>query len=232
MSMRNKISQSLVAGALIAMCSFGASANLLVNPSFEDPDTPFAGGGPPEYAGATGWSAFGGVFTIEDFVTGVPAHDGNQVLKTFGTAGAFQEFAVGAGDVVDFSAWGMNGSYDPMGAGQVVGANIEWFSAPGVCLDDGVGGCVVSFGSSFDNTAALDIWNPIAVLGAATPAGATIARTVLITGPFAGPGGGAPVFDDASVTITPAVVPVPAAVWLFGSGLVGLVGVARRRRKG
>jgi len=27
-----------------------------------------------------------------------------------------------------------------------------------------------------------------------------------------------------------AVVPVPAAVWLFGSGLLGLVGVARRRR--
>ena len=29
--------------------------------------------------------------------------------------------------------------------------------------------------------------------------------------------------------VTP--VPVPAAVWLFGSGLVGLVGVARRKRK-
>lgn len=27
------------------------------------------------------------------------------------------------------------------------------------------------------------------------------------------------------------VVPVPAAVWLFGSGLLGLVGVARRKRK-
>ena len=25
-------------------------------------------------------------------------------------------------------------------------------------------------------------------------------------------------------------VPVPAAVWLFGSGLVGLIGVARRKR--
>ncbi len=28
-----------------------------------------------------------------------------------------------------------------------------------------------------------------------------------------------------------AVVPVPAAVWLFGSGLIGLVGIARRRRR-
>jgi hypothetical protein len=25
-------------------------------------------------------------------------------------------------------------------------------------------------------------------------------------------------------------IPVPAAVWLFGSGLIGLVGVARRRK--
>ncbi len=29
--------------------------------------------------------------------------------------------------------------------------------------------------------------------------------------------------------ITPSAVPVPAAVWLFGSGLIGLVGIARRR---
>ena len=31
-------------------------------------------------------------------------------------------------------------------------------------------------------------------------------------------------------TTPPFVVPVPAAVWLFGSGLLGLVGVARRKR--
>jgi len=36
----------------------------------------------------------------------------------------------------------------------------------------------------------------------------------------------------SNVTVSPAVVPVPAAVWLFGSGLLGLAGVARRRGQG
>lgn len=37
-------------------------------------------------------------------------------------------------------------------------------------------------------------------------------------------------YDFTSMTIVSAV-PVPAAVWLFGSGLLGLAGFARRRRK-
>lgn len=35
---------------------------------------------------------------------------------------------------------------------------------------------------------------------------------------------------EGTITTPATVVPVPAAVWLFGSGLLGLVGVARRRR--
>ena len=35
--------------------------------------------------------------------------------------------------------------------------------------------------------------------------------------------------DGRSSVAVPAAVPVPAAVWLFGSGLLGLVGVARRK---
>ncbi len=37
-------------------------------------------------------------------------------------------------------------------------------------------------------------------------------------------------FEDATLTADTTVVPVPAAVWLFGSGLVGLAGVARRKK--
>jgi hypothetical protein len=33
-----------------------------------------------------------------------------------------------------------------------------------------------------------------------------------------------------SVTLTPSAVPVPAAVWLFGSGLLGLVGIRRKMK--
>jgi len=35
---------------------------------------------------------------------------------------------------------------------------------------------------------------------------------------------------DYSITITTSAVPIPAAVWLFGSGLLGLVGMARRKK--
>jgi len=37
-------------------------------------------------------------------------------------------------------------------------------------------------------------------------------------------------FGSANVTINTSVVPVPAAVWLLGSGLIGLAGVATKRR--
>jgi hypothetical protein len=37
--------------------------------------------------------------------------------------------------------------------------------------------------------------------------------------------------DNLRVSVTTQAVPVPAAVWLFGSGLLGLIGVARRHRQ-
>ena len=37
-------------------------------------------------------------------------------------------------------------------------------------------------------------------------------------------------FDNVTISTDVAAVPVPAAVWLFGSGLLGLIGVARRKK--
>jgi hypothetical protein len=37
-------------------------------------------------------------------------------------------------------------------------------------------------------------------------------------------------YANRTTTAFPAVVPVPAAVWLFGSGMLGLIGVARRNK--
>ena len=41
---------------------------------------------------------------------------------------------------------------------------------------------------------------------------------------------GGPDYLKSVLTIETRIVPVPAAVWLFGSGLIGLIGVARKKK--
>lgn len=53
-----------------------------------------------------------------------------------------------------------------------------------------------------------------------------------VGGQWATDGGNPTTFTNTynGAVVNPAAVPVPAAIWLFGSGLAGLAGVARRRR--
>jgi len=76
----------------------------------------------------------------------------------------------------------------------------------------------VAFGTFFDWSVNAGI-PVLAIFNADGSAGAGVPMQA---GPFVGQ---APSFQG-----TVSAVPVPAAVWLFGSGLVGLAGIARRRK--
>ena len=58
-----------------------------------------------------------------------------------------------------------------------------------------------------------------------TPGNQGIGGSPMLDGPFQGSN-----FNVNVTSLTVTAVPVPAAVWLFGSGLLGLMGMARRRR--
>jgi hypothetical protein len=59
----------------------------------------------------------------------------------------------------------------------------------------------------------------------------TVGGSPMLVGPFAGFSANFDLTLVSNLSVTPAVVPVPAAVWLFGSGLLGLVGIARRKKQ-
>lgn len=58
-----------------------------------------------------------------------------------------------------------------------------------------------------------------------------IAGSPMIDGPFQGLSVNFDIGSGNSLTVTSvSEVPVPAAIWLFGSGLIGLAGIARRKK--
>ena len=69
-------------------------------------------------------------------------------------------------------------------------------------------------------------WNT--TLGADVSGGVTL-QLKTSCGPVVGCGVNAS-FDNITITTDVAAVPVPAAAWLFGSALIGLGGVARKRK--
>ena len=57
-----------------------------------------------------------------------------------------------------------------------------------------------------------------------------VTGTPMATAPFPDHNAAFDITEMTITNITPSAIPVPAAVWLFGSGLLGLVGVARRKK--
>ncbi|MEJ2687097.1 MAG: VPLPA-CTERM sorting domain-containing protein, partial [Gammaproteobacteria bacterium] len=89
------------------------------------------------------------------------------------------------------------------------GLDAEWIDGPGV---SGVG-----------KSSGLDFGN------AAIPLTITFSNGGSVTANFA-PDSSLGSYGSSLSIAAPATVPLPGAVWLFGSGLVGLAGLARRRK--
>ena len=233
MTIRNKILQTVGASALFVLFAGGAQAAAipLVNPGFDNDD---ATGG--DVFGATGWSTFGSGFTstsLFDDCCRPLADSPNNVFKAFGPgSGATQSFAASEGDVFNMSGLGQDFIGDPLAAGGKILLQIVFRDANGGFAGTAAGGNFAPGFNVFDSNAieagnATDnIWT---VLGVGTNGAPDNTASVDFNVLVLAPAGGAGFFDSISANqVNP--VPVPAAVWLFGSGLIGLIGIARRRK--
>ncbi|MDH3588167.1 MAG: hypothetical protein OEQ74_02060 [Gammaproteobacteria bacterium] len=211
----------IVASALIAST---ASANLLSNPSFEDP----AFGGVEVPGAGNGWTSFGNAFRIQcepapvvgpcpsggEPISGSGnpgAHDGSVVLKGFGGSGAYQDFAASEGQTYSGSVWAL----DPNN-GDVLRDNGQ---AELLIIFFGGGNILDTFVDVLAQGGPLDTWTLLSVMGVA-PAGTDTVRFQVGQN-----GGGAPRLDDAYFNL----VPIPGAILLMGSGLLGLMGFRRKK---
>jgi hypothetical protein len=238
MTISKKILQTAGAGIFLALISAGAQAAAitLANPGFE---TDNAASG--DVFGATGWGNFGGGTFTTDGTNGPGAfpnccspvaNSGVNSMKLFSTSGVSQSFAATAGDTATMSGFGLNFGSDPILNSSQLFLQIGFFDANGLPAGTAAGGfSAPGFnlfdGNIIDANSPQDVWTALGVGTAPAPDNTAEVRFIVL---YLGASGGAAFADDISATLTPSAIPVPAAVWLFGSGLLGLVGIARHRK--
>lgn len=234
MLQNNFYRSSLTALAMTAAIAYAPSGSAaLVNGSFESPDASTG-----DVFGSDGWFSFNNSYTSSNaympggsFVNPT-AFDGTQVLKQYGGDGGSGQggVAASAGDTVTASAYAMNWSGDPFN--NLALLQIAYFDVGGGFL-----GVDEIFADTLGNQAYLltpqdggeaSDWTLMEVSGIAPDNTASAQILLLHILTDGTPNTGAIFWDNASLEVSQ--VPVPAAVWLFGSGLLGLVGVARRRK--
>jgi hypothetical protein len=224
--------------------SFAPSTNAaIINGTFEADD---ASAG--DVAGATGWASFESVFTNSTLgpASGPVSHDagGTQSLTMFGpfffdgASGAYQaDDSVEPGQLYTATVHAMNWVGDPLAPGNLGIFQLSFWDAAGG--RDGGGNTLGVTEILVDSTddginvylppqdgADISDWTEFSITEFA-PAGTVSAELFLLHIQLNDPPVGGKIFwDDVSL----APIPVPAAAWLFGSGLIGLTGIARRKK--
>lgn len=213
---------SIAIAVTAALAPAYAAANMVSNPGFETFDGTVPNGGVQLTSSSTqltGWSVTSGEIAILDVPNNwaLTPSEGNNFLDLTGyTSAGFPKgvtqnisgFTVGAGYVLalDIGVSNGNSSCPNCGGPVQVNATIGTGGQTFTHNSADTGNIWGTYGFGFTAT------NPtmaLTIAGVSVPAGAI----------YIG-------LDNISIE----AVPVPAAVWLFGSGLLGLLGVARKRR--
>ena len=218
---RTKLAAS-IALSMFAGAAQAATTNGFANGGFETPDG--VGGADSWLAAASGYTQVcGGAGRSGDCAAQLmsPEFNAAVMLQNSVEQGGLPSLTEGDNPLLSFYAKGFAGT-----TGNVLFA-LRYL--------DGVGNILSNSGNQFfQGSINESTWSEITFDLGAVPMGASAAFIEFSQGmgPIDGVDllAGTILIDDLYLGVVSAV-PVPAAAWLFGSGLLGLVGVARRKMK-
>jgi hypothetical protein len=206
----------LAAVVAITMSAGAAQANIFDNGGFETVDAGNATLAQNWLPAASGYTRVcGGAGNGSDCAAQLNSPQTNAAVFLQDSNGLGGDpLVVGSNPILTFDAKGLPG------VSEVDNFALRYLDDIGTILSDSL---LQNYGGSINDSS----WTQISFDLGVVPAGAVAAFLEISQG--IGPFDSAQILID-NVNLEVAQVPVPAAVWLFGSGLLGLIGVARRKK--
>ena len=207
---------AIAAVAVMTMSASVAQANVFNNGGFETADAGNASLAQNWLPAASGYTRVcGGAGNGSDCAAQLNSPQTNAAVFLQNSNGLGGDpLVIGSNPILTFDAKGSPA------VSEVDNFALRYLDNTGAILADST---PINYGGFINNTS----WTQISFDLGAVPAG-TVAAFLEFSQAI-GPFDSAQILID-NVNLEVAQVPVPAAVWLFGSGLLGLIGVARRKK--